>query len=121
MAGQPQGDAFAHPIERELARLYDLHGIAWEYEPHTFVLERDEEGRVREAFTPDFYLPELDVYVECTVARQPLTRRKRRKARFAQERAGVTVGILFRSDFLSIARRFGLRRLERAAHGSFDV
>lgn len=121
MAGELHGDRFAHPIERELARLYDLHGIAWEYEPHTFVLERDEEGRVREAFTPDFYLPELDVYVECTVARQPLTHRKRRKVRAANERAGVTVGILFRSDFLRIARRFGLRGLERAAHGLVDV
>lgn len=60
---------FAHPVEPELARLYDQHGIAWEYEPHTFVLERDAEGRVREAFTPDFFLPALGVYVECTMMR----------------------------------------------------
>lgn len=84
---------FAHPVERELARLYDEHGIAWEYEPHTFVLERDAEGRVREAFTPDFFLPELGVYVECTVMRQCWTTRKRRKARKVRNRAGVTVGI----------------------------
>jgi hypoxanthine phosphoribosyltransferase len=109
--------AFAHPVERELARLYDCYGIAWEYEPHTIVLERNADGTVREAFTPDFYLPELDVYVECTVARQCLTRHKRRKARMAQERTGVAVGILFRRDFLRLARVIGLRRLEQVAGG----
>ena len=76
--------AFAHPVERELARVFDEHGIAWEYEPHTFVLERAADGTVREAFTPDFYLPHLGVYIECTVLRQALTSRKRRKARKAR-------------------------------------
>jgi hypothetical protein len=50
--------AFAHPAERELARVFDEHGIRWEYEPRTFVLSRNPDGSVREAFTPDFYLPE---------------------------------------------------------------
>jgi hypothetical protein len=62
---------FAHPVERELARLFDQHGVAWEYEPHTFVLERDATGRTVEAFTPDFFLPDLGIYIECTVMRQP--------------------------------------------------
>ena len=47
--------AFAHPTERELARVFDEHGIRWEYEPRTFVLSRNPDGSVREAFTPDFY------------------------------------------------------------------
>jgi anti-sigma B factor antagonist len=55
--------SFAHPVERALARLFDEHGIAWEYEPHTFVLEWDADGTVREAFTPDFFLPEIGAYV----------------------------------------------------------
>jgi hypothetical protein len=105
---------FAHPVERELARLYDAHGIAWEYEPHTFVLERDPDGTIREAFTPDFYLPDFDLYVECTVMRQRLTSSKCRKARKARERLGVTVEILFRRDFVRLARRWRLRALERA-------
>ena len=103
---------FAHPVERELARLYDAHGIAWEYEPHTFVLERDPDGTVREAFTPDFYLPELDLYVECTVMRQCLTGAKRRKVRKLAER-GVHVAIVFRRDFERLARTWQLRTLER--------
>jgi hypothetical protein len=43
---------FAHPVERELARLFDEHHVRWMYEPHTFVLESDPDGTVREAFTP---------------------------------------------------------------------
>ena len=69
---------FAHPVEEEIARIFDEHGVAWEYEAHTFVLERNVDGTVHEAFTPDFFLPELGVYVECTVMRQALTARKRR-------------------------------------------
>ncbi|MGH3135615.1 MAG: anti-sigma factor antagonist [Gaiellaceae bacterium] len=106
---------FAHPVERELARLFDEDGVAWLYEPKTFVLERHQDGSVREAFTPDFYLPELDVYIECTVMRQALTRRKRRKARKARERNGITVEILFRQDFDRMARRWALGGLAEAA------
>jgi hypothetical protein len=56
----PRGP-FVHPVERELAVVFDEDGIAWEYEPHTFDLERNPDGSVREAFTPDFQLPELDL------------------------------------------------------------
>jgi hypoxanthine phosphoribosyltransferase len=97
---------FAHPVERELAAIFDELGIAWEYEPHTFVLERDEDGNVAEAFTPDFYLPESDVYVECTTMRQRLTTRKNRKIRKLRER-GVIVGVLYRRDFERLRDRFG--------------
>jgi anti-anti-sigma factor len=112
---------FAHPVERALARIFDTHGITWEYEPHTFILERDERGDVREAFTPDFFLPDLGLYLECTVMRQSLTRRKRRKVRLARERAGANVAILFRRDFERLARRWGLTELEDAASPSADV
>ena len=99
---------FAHPAERALARVFDEHGIAWRYEPHTIVLERDDSGSVREAFTPDFFLPDLGLYVECTVMRQALTSRKRRKARLAKERTGTVVEIMFRRDFERLAQKYGL-------------
>lgn len=105
---------FAHPVERALARLFDAHGIAWEYEQHTIVLERDENGEILEAFTPDFFLPDLELYLECTVMRQSLTGRKRRKVRLARERAGANVEILFRRDFERLARRWGLTELAEA-------
>ena len=78
---------FAHPAEQELARLFDEHGIDWLYEPQAFVLERDPDGAVRQAFTPDFYLPDLDLYIECTVMSQMLTARKRENMGKTRERS----------------------------------
>jgi hypothetical protein len=106
---------FAHPVERELARLFDEHRLRWQYEPHTFVLECDPDGTVREAFTPDFFLPDLGLYVECTVMQQRLTRRKRRKVRKLREQRGVTVEVLFGRDFERLAHRWSLETLGAAA------
>jgi anti-anti-sigma factor len=121
--GTRSGDVtdFAHPVERALARVFDAHGIAWEYEPHTIVLDRDENGEVREAFTPDFFLPALGLYLECTVMRQSLTGRKRRKVRRARERVGATVEILFRRDFERLASRWGLTELTDGGRPNEDV
>jgi len=105
---------FAHPVEEEIARVFDEHGIVWQYEPHTFVLERNGDGSVHEAFTPDFFLPELGVYVECTVMRNSLAGRKRRKVRKARL-LGVSVEVLCRRDIETLARRWKLRRLAHAA------
>ena len=105
---------FAHPVERELARVFDDHGIEWQYEPHTFVLERDRDETVRQAFTPDFFLPELGLYIECSVARPVLTNVKRQKARKAR-RLGVTVELLFRRDIERLATRWDFVRLGQAA------
>ena len=107
-------DDFAHPVERELARIFDAHGIAWEYEPHTIVLERNGDGSIREAFTPDFFLPDIGTSVECTVMRQSLTCRKRRKVRKAR-RAGMSVEVLFRRDIERLAHRWSFDGLARAA------
>jgi anti-anti-sigma factor len=112
---------FAHPAERALTRVFDSHGIAWRYEPHTIVLERDEDGTVREAFTPDFFLPDLDLYVECTVMRQAHTSRKRRKARLAKERTGAVIEIMFRRDFERLGLRWGRTEPAEAGHGKGDV
>ena len=95
--------------------MFDEHGIKWEYEPRTFVLARGPDGGVKEAFTPDFYLPEQDVYIELTVMRQALTARKRRKARRVRELYGVPVEIMFRRDVLRLALRWELHGLHHAA------
>ena len=95
-------------MERTLAGLFDQLGLVWEYEPHTFVLERDDDGRVVEAFTPDFYLPEQDVYVECTTMRQRLTAKKNRKIRRLRQQ-GVIVGVLYRRDFERLRERHGFQ------------
>ena len=104
---------FAHPAERALAREFDRLGIAWEYEPRTFVLER-RNGQVVEACTPDFYLPDLDMSLECTVQKQKNVVRKNRKLRKLRERFGITVGVLYRRDILRLAQTYGLHELEAA-------
>jgi hypothetical protein len=88
--------------------------VRWEYEPRTFVLERDGD-RIVEACTPDFFLPELGIYIECTVAEQRYTNRKRRKIRTLRERFGLIAHEMYRQDVLRLGRRHGLRGLERVA------
>ena len=114
-AGLPR---FAHRAERALAGTLSAHGIRWQYEPHTFVLERSADGTVRRAFTPDFYLPDVGLYLECTVARRCHTTRKRSKARAARRLYGIVVEIVYRADFETLARRWSLSELERALDDS---
>ena len=99
---------FAHPIERQFAEALDADGIPWLYEPRTFVLERDANGKPTEAITPDFYLPDQDVYVECTVQRVALLRRKRRKIEKLRKRYGVTIALFDSRDFDRFRERYGL-------------
>jgi hypoxanthine phosphoribosyltransferase len=104
--GQPR---FANDYELECAKLLDYYGIRWDYEPRTFVLEEDSDGRVVEAFAPDFYLPEQNLYVELTVMKQSLVTRKNRKLRKLRERyPGVNVKLFYRRDIERLAQRYRL-------------
>jgi hypoxanthine phosphoribosyltransferase len=101
--------AFANEAEVACALVLDYYGIPWQYEPTTFVLEQDEDGRVVEAFTPDFYLPEQDLYVEVTVMKQSLVTRKNRKLRKLRERyPGVNVKLFYKRDIARLAERYRL-------------
>jgi hypoxanthine phosphoribosyltransferase len=103
------GTVFANEAEVECARLLDYYGIRWEYEPHSFPLETDEEGRVVEAFTPDFFLPEQELYLEVTVMKQSLVTRKNRKIRKFRERyPDVKVKLFTRRDFERLGEKYGL-------------
>jgi len=72
---------FAHASEAELARLFDFYRIPWQYEPRSFPIVWNARGEAVEFFTPDFYLPEYDLYIELTVARPLRNTRKNRKVR----------------------------------------
>jgi hypothetical protein len=101
---------FANRVELECAKILDWYGVPWEYEPRSFVLERGPDGRVTSAFTPDFYLPEQDLYVEVTVMRQPLVTRKNRKLRLLRELyPDVRVKLFYRRDIERLAQRYRLR------------
>jgi hypoxanthine phosphoribosyltransferase len=105
--GEP---TFAHPSEAEFARILDFYQIRWLYEPRSFPLRQDASGRVIERFTPDFYLPDLDLYIELTTLKQSLVTKKNRKLRRLRELfPEVNVKLLYRRDFLNLARKYGLR------------
>src|SRR5660398_329717 len=77
---------FATETEYEAARILDYYRVPWEYEPRTFILKQDPNGDIKEAFAPDFYLPELDLYIEVTQMKQSLVTRKNRKVRKLREK-----------------------------------
>jgi hypoxanthine phosphoribosyltransferase len=100
---------FASAAELECAKVLDYYGVPWEYEPRTFVLERGEDGRVTEAFAPDFYLPEQNLYVEITVMKQSLVTRKNRKLRKLRARyPDVKIKLFYRRDLERLAQHFHL-------------
>lgn len=99
---------FAHDSERQFAKLLDFYGIEWDYEPRTFTLERDRDGQPARAFTPDFYLPASDTYIEITTLNQKLVTKKNRKARLVRELYGVTVKVLYQRDYLDLLVKYGL-------------
>ncbi len=100
---------FAHNSERQFARLLDFYGIEWHYEPRTFTLECDKAGNPVQAFTPDFYLPAYDLYIEITTLNQKLVTKKNRKARRLTELyPEVKIRVFYQRDYLSLLMKYGL-------------
>jgi hypoxanthine phosphoribosyltransferase len=99
---------FAHDSEAELARVLDFYQVAWRYEPDTFPLSWSPSGAVIESFAPDFYLPELDLYVELTTLRQSLVRKKNRKLRLLRQLyPEVRIKLLYMRDFRALMVKYG--------------
>jgi cytidylate kinase len=100
---------FAHPSEREFARVMDFYRIRWQYEPKTFPIEWDENKNVVKAFTPDFYLPDLDLFIELTTMKQSLVTKKNRKVRMLRELyPDVNIKILYERDYKNLIWKYGL-------------
>ena len=98
---------FAHNAEYEFARILDFYGIEWQYEPRSFPL-RWERGHVTEAFTPDFFLPDLNLYVELTTLKSNLTAEKNRKMRLLKELyPGTNIILLKKRDYLRLLAKYG--------------
>ena len=114
----PKEIEFSHPSEREFARILDFYGIEWLYEPTTFPLEWDHEGNILEAFSPDFYLVDADLYIELTTLRPKLMRMKRHKIRRLQELyPDVNIRLWSRTDFTRFLEHLGLRKRSKALVG----
>lgn len=100
---------FAHPSEAEFARMLDFYQIKWLYEPKTFPLEWDSEGTVTEAFSPDFYLPEQDLYLELTTQRQKLVWKKNKKIRRLKEiYPDLQIKVIYGRDFKGLLKKYGI-------------
>jgi bifunctional protein TilS/HprT len=100
---------FAHNSERQFAKLLDFYGIEWSYEPRIFVLDRNVRGEPVAAFSPDYYLPAYDLYIEITTQQQRLVTRKNRKVREVTALyPGVRVQLLYQRDYLSLLVKYGL-------------
>ena len=110
---------FAHDIEREFARILDYYGIRWLYEPRTFPLAWDEEGKVSTAFAPDFYLPDEDLYVELTTMRPKLITHKNRKIRLLKKLyPQVNIKLFRRQDLRDMMIEYGLDEQAAAIIGT---
>jgi hypoxanthine phosphoribosyltransferase len=99
---------FAHASEAELARILDYYGVTWQYEPRTFPIMWSLDGRVVESFSPDFYLPDLNLYVELTTLKQSLVRRKNRKLRRLRALyPDIRIKLFYGKDFRALMLKYG--------------
>ena len=117
--GRPLQKEFVHPIEEEFARILDFYGIEWQYEPRTFELEWDSDGNITQAFTPDFYLPQQDLYVELTTLRPQLSTRKNHKLKRIKELyPEINIKLFKRRDMHDLMVKYGLDQEAGAIQGS---
>jgi hypothetical protein len=110
---------FSHPSEEAFARILDYYGIEWAYEPRTFPLEWDENKQVVEAFAPDFYLPQQDLYIELTTLRPQLSSHKNRKIRRLKELyPEVNIKLFKRREMHTLMVKYGLDSEAERIQGS---
>jgi len=124
-AGDLENDpirAFAHPAEQEVGRLLTFFGLRWTYEPTTFALRRHPDGKIAEAFTPDFFLPDLALYLELTTMRQKLVTRKNRKARLLRQLyPNVNLRLIYRRDYLRMMECYRGEMRRTDSSDVFDI
>jgi hypothetical protein len=110
---------FAHASEAEMARILDFYAVRWEYEPHTFPILWNLDGDVVESFSPDFYLPDLDCYLEMTTLRQKLVRKKNRKLRRLRELyPAINIKLYYARDFRALMLKYGKHALIAGLSGT---
>jgi hypothetical protein len=110
---------FAHASEAEFARILDFYEVRWEYEPHVFPILWNLDGLVVESFSPDFWLPDLELYIEMTTLKQSLVRKKNRKLRRLRELyPAVRIKLFYGRDFRALMLKYGKHGLIGAMSGT---
>lgn len=114
-----QDCGFAHASEAEFARILDFYQVRWEYEPQVFPILWDLAGNVLESFAPDFYLPDIDLFVEMTTLQQRLVRKKNRKVRRLRELyPGIRIKLFYARDFRALMLKYGRATLVAELSGT---
>src|ERR687883_72918 len=110
---------FAHASEAEMARILDFYAVRWEYEPHVFPILWNLDGAVVESFAPDFYLPDMDVFLEMTTLKQRLVRKKNRKLRRLRELyPDIRIKLFYARDFRAMMLKYGRLGLAQSLSGT---
>jgi len=113
------GTRFAHASEAEMARILDFYAVRWDYEPTTFPILWNTDGDVIESFAPDFYLPDLEMYLEMTTLKQRLVRKKNRKLRRLRELyPDIRIKLFYARDFRAMMLKYGRYALFEAISGT---
>jgi len=113
---------FAHRAESDFAALLDFYRINWEYEPVSFPLQRANDGRIVQMFTPDFYLPEQELFIELTTMKQSLITKKHSKIRRVKElHPEIKVMLLTRRDYHELLSQYGYGAVEITALPESDI
>jgi hypothetical protein len=100
---------FAHPSEEEFANILNFYNVKWQYEPKTFPIKWDEAGNVAESFTPDFFLTELNLFIELTTMKQSLVTKKNRKVRLLKEiYPDITIKLFYGKDYKQLLNKYGI-------------
>ena len=120
IARSPRPDyAYAHASEAEFARILEFYQVAFEYEPSVFPILWDLDGNVLESFAPDFYLPELELFIELTTLQQRLVRKKNRKVRRLRELyPSLRIKLFYARDFRALMLKYGRSALVSELSGT---
>ena len=74
-----KGYYFRSRIEARYAVFLDYLGILWKYEPEGYIIEESEFtqwfGHEGDAYLPDFFLPELNIYLEIKIEKEIIKKR----------------------------------------------
>jgi hypothetical protein len=94
-APKPLGNyTLRHLSEKILTASLDAMGIPWEYEPVVFTTRsrlKDGQEIIEERFSPDFYIPDIDLYIELTSMKPGLRTDKNGKIKRATEIYGKDI------------------------------
>ena len=102
-----------------MSRILDFYGVDWRYEPTTFPILWNLDGEVVESFSPDFYLPEFDLYLEMTTLKQTLVRKKNRKLRRLRELyPDIRIKLFYARDFRAMMLKYGRFALAQSLSGT---